>query len=358
MRRPFIAIFISLAAGALVAQNGDKTPDFRGGVDTVVVPATVKAKDQFVNGLELANFRLFDNDHGQNFKLDFTAVPISMVVAVQGDQQVEYFLPKIKTIGPLLENLILGQTGEGALLVFDHRQRVLQDFTNDGKLFTKALDTIRPGSSSSAMIDAVMQGTRMLKNKPTGRRRIILLISETRDRGSEGKLNEALEEAENNNISIYSVNINRLITALTAKPQPPPPDRFPPGSRPTLPGASPTSTGNVSGMGPGLNRGEFMPLIIEGFRQAKSIFVDNTAEAFTKYTGGREYGFKDTKELEHALSDIGEELHSQYLLTYTADKQVQTEAGWHVIKVQAIDKSGRLYEVRARPGYWAAAKFK
>ena len=111
-------------------------------------------------------------------------------------------------------------------------------------------------------------------------------------------------------------------------------------------------------MGPGLNRGEFMPLIIEGFRQAKSIFVDNTAEAFTKYTGGREYGFKDTKELEHALSDIGEELHSQYLLTYTADKQVQTEAGWHVIKVQAIDKSGRLYEVRARPGYWAAAKFK
>src|SRR5205085_991875 len=140
-------------------------------------------------------------------------------------------------------------------------------------------------STTSAMIDAVFQGTRMLKTRPQNHRRVMLLISETRDRGSEGKLREALEEAEFNNISIYTVNVNRLISTLTAKKQPPRPDPFPPGSRPRIPGASPTSTGNVSGAGPSLNSGDFLPLIIEGFRQGKALFFDNTAEVFTKYTG-------------------------------------------------------------------------
>jgi VWFA-related protein len=353
MRR--YVLLAGLVAG-LLAQEADTV--FRSGVEEVVVPVTVKDGDRFVNGLEERDLRLFDNGRGQNFKLDFTAVPLSMVVAIQGDQQVGHYLPKIKAIGPLLENLILGEAGEAALVVFDHRQRVVQDFTNDGKLFTKALDKITPGSTTSAMIDAIHTGANLLRNRPKNRRRVMLLISETRDRGSEGNLREALELAENHNVTIYTVNVNRLISVLTNKGQPPRPDPFPPGSRPRIPGASPVSTGNVSGSGASLSTGEFMPLIIEMFRQAKSIFFDNTAEAFTKYTGGREYGFTDTKDLERALTDIGEELHSQYLMTYQPGEATRKEGGWHEIRVEAVNRNarGKNYDVRARPGYWSAAR--
>ena len=81
------------------------------------------------------------------------------------------------------------------------------------------------------MIDAAMQAFRMLRNRPGDRRRILLLISETRDNSSENKVREVLVEAQLNNTVVYSVNINRLITTLTARPQPARPDPFPAGAR-------------------------------------------------------------------------------------------------------------------------------
>ena len=44
-----------------------------------------------------------------------------------------------------------------------------------------------------------------------------------------------------------------------------------------------------------------MPAFLEIFRQAKSLFVDNPAEAYTKFTGGREYGFLNEGGLERAI---------------------------------------------------------
>jgi hypothetical protein len=54
------------------------------------------------------------------------------------------------------------------------------------------------------------------------------------------------------------------------------------------------------------------------------------------------------------VSDLGEELHSQYLLTYTPDKVTQTEAGFHDIVVQVLRPE---MNIRARDGYyWAGIK--
>jgi len=46
------------------------------------------------------------------------------------------------------------------------------------------------------MVDAVNQGINMLRTRPQNRRRIILLISETRDRGSEGRRRDVLIAAQ------------------------------------------------------------------------------------------------------------------------------------------------------------------
>ena len=326
-------------------------PVIRTTVNYVVVPVTVTDKNsKFVNGLEGKDFKLFDNNKSQDIRLDVSYVPVSLVVAIQANSSVEVVLPKIKPLGPLLENLVIGESGEAAILAFDHRVRLLQDFTSDGRLFTRALQGLQPGSTTAAMIDAVFDATRLLRRRPTNHRRILLLISEAMDKGSEGRLREALLEAQVHNIIIYSININRAVTSLTERPQPPRWDHLPPGARPIPSYApqTPTVHAQVSGVqGQSLN---FTPLFIEIFRQVKGIFITNPLEVFTRYTGGREYSFLKTETLQRVVSDLGEELHSQYILSYTPNNI--EEGGWHDIRVEV---SRFNMTIRTRPGYWMAS---
>ena len=55
----------------------------------------------------------------------------------------------------------------------------------------------------------------------------------------------------------------------------------------------------------------------------------------------------------HFLADIGRELHSQYMITYTPNNA--SEAGFHEIEVVVTGVSRA--KARTRPGYWVAAKF-
>jgi hypothetical protein len=91
--------------------------------------------------------------------------------------------------------------------------------------------------------------------------------------------------------------------------------------------------------------------LIELFRQTKSIFFDNPAEVFTKYTGGREYSFINESTMSRVITEIGEDLHSQYLLSYNPSNKL--EGGWHEIKVITVPTP---FDTRTRPGYWMAAQ--
>jgi VWFA-related protein len=327
-------------------------PTIRTTVQEVVVPVTVlDENDQYVNGLEAKDFRLFDNKKEQNLKVESTYVPISMVVAVQANSDVEVVLPQIKKIGPLLEGLVIGQQGEAAIMAFDHRLRVLQTFTNDGKLFTRALESINPGSSTSAMIDVVFEAGRMLRGRAKTSKKILLLISETRDNGSEGRLREALSSVQDQGVIVYTININRAITQFTKKMPPPRADHLPPGARPVPPGApmTPSTTEQLTGYrGASMN---FVPVIEEIYTQVKSFFVPNPAEVLTRYTGGREFSFMNQRTLERVVAQIGEELHSQYIVTYTPNTE---EPGWHDIRVDVTVRRG--LKVRARDGYYTAGR--
>jgi VWFA-related protein len=206
------------------------------------------------------------------------------------------------------------------------------------------------------MIDANNTAIRMLARRPGNRRRIILYIGETRDRGSEGRVRDTLILAQLNNILFYPVSVNRLVTTLTAKPMAPRPDPFPPGARPLPPGVPPTPENTRQGVAGASNSASFIPVFVEIFKQVKAIFVDNPVEVFTEYTGGREHSFITQRDLERAITNIGQELHSQYLISYSPNNKM--EAGFHDIKVELLDRTGRLrrdLKVRYRPGYWMAA---
>jgi VWFA-related protein len=361
----FRLLVISLAAAAAFAQQpADPEPPaqqqdvpppttFRSTVDVVVAPVLVTdSNGDFVDGLEASQFHLFDNGKEQDIRVEVAFQPISLVIVIQANSNVESVLPQIRKIGSLIEPLVIGEKGEAAVIKFDHRIEVLQDFTSDSTKVTEAVKKIQPGSSSSRMVDAVNRAVFMLRSRPANRRRIVMLVSETRDFGSEGRARDALLAAQVYNVTIYTANISRFVTTLTAKPQPPRPNTLPPAARP-LPAsvpATPTAVQATYGLG---SRAEFIPLMVELFKDVKAVFKDNPVELFTKGTGGSEYGFVRQRGLEDAIAKIGSELHSQYMVSYRPNNK--EEGGFHEIKVEIAGR--RDVRTHTRPGYWLAAKF-
>jgi VWFA-related protein len=307
---------------------------------------TISISTLRVSGLTARDFRLNDNDKPQDIQVDVAFQPISLIVAVQANAAAETVMPKIRKMGPLLSNLVVGDQGEVAVMCFDHRIQVLQDFTSDGKQIEDALNKIKPGSNSSRMVDAVTDSVRMLSHRPKDHRRILLLISETRDGGSEGKMRDTLIATEVNNVLVYTINMNRLLNTLNAKTPVPRPDPIPASAHNVPAGGAPTPNSIMQNSGWGANT---VPLFVEIFRDVKSIFIDNPAELLTKYTGGTEYSFLTQHNLEDAVSKIGEELHSQYLINYSPNNKL--EGGWHHIKVTVSTRSAT---VKTRTGYWLA----
>jgi VWFA-related protein len=317
-------------------------------VNVVIAPTTVLDKSgNYVNGLTIDDFKLFDNGKPQRITQDIAFEPISLVIAVEASSMLGDILPKIQTTGVMISNLVVGQNGEAAVVAFDHRIRTLQDFTDDPGKVQLAMKSINPGSTSSRMIDTVMEAVRMLKVRPESRRRVILLISEKRDKASEGRLRDALTAAQFANVAIYSIDISHLMAELTGKAQPPRPNPIPATANHMPPGAVQTpTTVDIQ-----QNSGNVIPLFVEIFKATKSLFVDDTLDVFTRYTGGKQYSFVSNKSLEKAVTAVGEEIHSQYLLSYTPNNQ--DEGGFHEIRVEV--NRPRL-EVRTRPGYWVAAR--
>ena len=125
-------------------------------VNVVVAPTTVRDRNgDFVNGLQLQDFELYDNNKLQKVSADVRDEPLSLVVAVQRSSNLTDFLPKIQNIGSMLNQLVGGQNGEVAVVGFDHRIQVMQDFTSEGTKISEAMKKMTPGSSSHAVIDAV-----------------------------------------------------------------------------------------------------------------------------------------------------------------------------------------------------------
>jgi VWFA-related protein len=321
-------------------------------VEVVQTPVLVFDKDgAYVNGIRPDEFRVFDNDKEQNINVDVAFIPISLVICVQANSHVEGLLPQVNKIGNLLKPIVIGDQGEAAVVAYDSRIRTLQDFTNDPDKITTAMKKIYPGSTANRMVDAVSYGTRMLASRPKNRRRIMLLIGETRDLGSESRSKEVLMALQLNNVTFYAVDMSRFMTTLTAPPPVPRPNNLPPAMANLPPAAVATPTTVAQTKGENGGRAEFVPLMVEVFRDVKAIFRDNPVEVFTKGTGGSEFGFHSNRTLEEAMQRVGEELHSEYTISYTPSNR--DEGGFHTITV-AVTGHPEVKRVQARPGYWIA----
>ncbi len=343
----------------LPAQSAPQEPLQRIVVSAERVVAPVVVFDQrgnTVSGIRADEFHLYDNDKEQNISVDETFVPISMVIAIQSNAEVEKILPQVNKIGNLVKPLLIGDLGEAAVMNFDAHVKVQQDFTSDPDKITKAVQKIYAGGEFAHLNDAVDESIRMLRNRGTARganrRLILLLISETRDQGSSAGARETLIELQLRNVQVYQVTMSRLLGKLTAAPD----VRYDtqvPAMVPMPSGVAATPTSVMQTYGTEGGSATFLPLLMEIYRDAKAIFKTTPVQVYTKGTGGEEYPFYGGHGLEQAIQKIGEELHSEYTLSYTPNNK--EEGGFHKILVSVtghpyIAKNG----IKVRPGYWAA----
>jgi VWFA-related protein len=355
MRR--VVVFLC-AAGLLAAQDPppkdqapEPAPPSIGSVTVrnVLAPVTVEDHNHdFVPGLTPYDFRLYDNGKLQNITQDMATHPLSVVVVIQANADVEKILPYIKRLSSVFESLVLGEEGEMAVIGFDHRVKVLTDFTSDPAKIDSAFQALSVGSYTGALNDATMRAIGLLKSRPTNRRRVVIQIAENRDKGSEIKsVREILTEAEFANVVFYPIDISQLLAALTSQAQPNRPSTIPPGGE-----HLPMGTVNTGTTAMQSEMGNWVPALKDIFDAAKGIFVPDPLDVYAKYSGGRQYGFKNEKELQRDVMQIGNELHSQYLLSYSPNNQ--NEAGFHQIRVVVVKAD--IKAVRVRDGYWMAAQ--
>lgn len=295
-------------------------------VRLVIAPTTVTDQhNKFISGLGATDFTLFDNDIKQEVHEDADFLPISVVVAIQANHQVCALLPQFHNLGPLVSSLVVGDGGEAAVLSYSKYVETIQNFTSDPGRLMRSFRNIECHYDTYHLIDATLEAIHMLKNRPPGRRRILLLISEKRDLGSESKLRDVVEEAELNNILIYTMNISRAHAVkqifLTTDGKP---------------------------YGTAFNL-DVIALIKEIYTGVKNIGTEEPLSVLTRYTGGREYSFFKQHSFEDAINSIGEEIHGQYLLNYTPSNQ--SDLGYHKIRVELTKPD---LTVRSRPGYYTA----
>lgn len=293
-------------------------------VPLVLVPTTVTDRHgKTVDGLAETDFEVLDNGAPVRHSLETTIEPIALVVAVQTSGIAGPALAKIQKIGAMFEPLVVGDGGLAAIITYSDQVKVRQEFTHSVGEFTRSMRAIEPDGAGSRMNDAVFEAINILAAKPKFRR-VLVVIGESRDRGSQAKLQDVVTRAQSANVTIYPVNYSVYTTSFTSRGE----ERFKGSGR------------RVYEPGGGLD-------LLAVFTEIGRMGTRNAGEALAKYTGGERVSFTRLAGLERVIAKVGEDLHSQYLLSFQAGS---TESRiYHSITVNVKrDKA----VVRARPGYW------
>jgi VWFA-related protein len=323
----------------------------------VNTPVTVRnEKGEMVDDLEKNNFRVTDNGVPQiitHFSLG--GDPISLAVVVETSMRIGSILPEIRKAGILISQAVIGPTGEGAVVGFDSNVNVLLNFTDDSDAVDKTLSGLKEGNPGARLYDAMSKAVDLLSAQPEvsetdlGKRRVMLVISEAHDTGSEETLGDVLRRAQLANITIYSVGISGAKADLTRNSEPEPaPSATPDGiiGMPGPPGTVQTPTTQQNEQG----GGNLLALAVWAVKHAKDKVTAHQLDIAAVATGGVYVSTWKNRSIERAIDEIGGELHSQYTISYTPHGD-NTE-GYHEIKV-TVDR--KHLNVRARPGYYIEA---
>lgn len=296
---------------------------FRSTAPIVFAPTVVlDERGKFVRGLEARDFALFDNNVKQSVNVEEESAPISVALALHATEDARKPLHRLRQVISLFGPLIAGETGSLALIAFRDDVEVVEPFTSNFPRIERAVKNLVANGYGCSYVDAVRVCAELLAARPPDNRKVIIVMTEERDRSSKADLGETLSLLQKHNTTVYSLTYSPGLMQL-AREVPTGPCRY------------------VSA--PVWRDQNFANALGALSKQGK------VADVFAASTGGRNISFFRESTLGHLITEIGEELHAQYLLSFEP-KDVGSPRTFRRISVELNSKSNRT--VRTRAGYW------
>jgi VWFA-related protein len=314
-------------------------PQFRSTVQLVVAPVTITdSKGHFVDGLDASDLILYDNNVPQRTQVDSEIYPISLVVVVQTSKNSGPILDKLGSSGILFSQLLAADQGETALLTFSSKVHRRVEFTKSPDDLIRALKKLRPDGDDAVTLDAITTALDMLSHRPPGRRPIICVIGETRDRSSNAKLPEVVRAIEHQNVAVYWLTYSAFLAPYTDRKRKTYGDIEDEKEKGKDKSHDETPVPDDS-----------IPWnLVAGIMELARLPKPNIANLFTRTTGASAINSFSKNQLEKAIHEIGDEVHRQYILSFPPP--ISTPGLFHTKRV--VVKGRPDLHVKTREGYW------
>jgi Ca-activated chloride channel family protein len=302
---------------AAARQTPTPTPqreDVEGGVTVsrvVRVPVTVLDKKGVpVTGLSKNDFLVFEDKRPVQFdflgeirELEKLPIYIGVLMDTSGSTAGKLGFEK-EAAKNFLYTVTRTRRDHAAFVTFDDEVKLRQDFTRNLDLLERAIDGVKTPGSQTSLFDAVWQFCDEKMRGVASPRRALVVITDGDDTYSRARLGDAISIAQKTDTIIFAISTKGGFTGSA------------------VPGVE---AGTVKDSG------------------------DKDLSRMADETGGRSFYTGDMLQLERAFKKIGEELRSQYLLTYRPDPPF--DGGYRRIEVKV--NTGEKYKVNAKHGYTA-----
>jgi VWFA-related protein len=349
MFKPLLAVALILTP-LLHAQTPDAPTTISVRSSIVLVPAFVKTKKGVpVYTLTANDFLLTDDGIPQPLSLeeDTGGEPLALVVLVETGGDGARRLDQYRQLDAVLDAVIGGVEHKIAVVGFDSSPKVLQPFTANTDEASEVLAHLQPGDNQAAILDALSFSVDQLRQQPPQYRRAILLLSETLDRGSHVKLNDALRAIGDTNTAIYSMAFSSSKSESTKEAAKL--NSSEPGPAHGCFAHDPNSTESRATQNYDCIADLLPPLRLAKIAEiaATNSFKRNIPQSVAQITGGEYFPFKDQRTLVRGLLTFSNHIPNRYILSFHPQSP---HPGFHTIQLKMKDYANLTVE--ARNGYW------
>ncbi|MFP5235573.1 MAG: VWA domain-containing protein [Acidobacteriota bacterium] len=295
-------------------------PTLRITTQEVLVPTLVEKKDgDVVYGLKAGDFVLDDNGVPQKIRVqeEMDTAPVALVIAVEQGRMSPLEFDKIAKLGPLLQTFLFNPRSTAAVVGFDSIPHLLQDFTHSQEDVSHALATIQPGDGGDAILDTLSYGVDLLQMQPKSYRRVLLLISESRDHGSKHtKIAGLIRKIGQSDVLVLTVSFSPFTAQFI-------------------------HDAKDSGENRTLDMVSALVALIQAFKK-------NVTKEVALMSGGEYTTFVSDQKFEKRVVEAAKHARNRYLITFSPSNPAP---GLHAIRVHLAQDYSDV-RVVARANYW------
>jgi len=286
----------------------------------VNVDVGVLAKDgTFIPGLKKEYFKIYEDGVPQTIT-SFSQIqaPITAVMLVEFNNNQYFYNFQFDSINAAWTFAqTLKKEDWIAMISYDLKPHILQDFTQDKRAIQGAVASLQPGmamSQENDLWDALYDTLDRLEGVEG--RKYVILISSGRDSFSKHTYDQALKKVQAaNDISIYVVSTGQALRNYAE------------------------THGYMRYLCP----------ITEFECNMTFLQADNAMKTIAKMTGGRFYAPLFSASFRDAFVDISQTIRNQYSLAYHPTNSAQ-DGSYRKIKVELVDETGHPLKMRDQKG--------